>query len=68
MTKTIDDLKLLQADLMARRRSDAYAINDAGDVEQIKKVVQVHLAIEAIDKVIKEIEGERKPEMGAMVT
>ena len=60
MSKTIDDLKALRAELVERRRKEAYYIGGAHHDERIALVAQVHLAIEAIDAVI--AEGGDQPE------
>ncbi|MET4701925.1 hypothetical protein ABIE65_004974 [Constrictibacter sp. MBR-5] len=61
MLKTIDDLKTLRAELVERRREEAYRIGSAQHDEGIEKAGQVHLAIEAIDAVIAEGEDQREP-------
>jgi len=54
--KTVDDLKELRASLVQLRRKEAYLLSDDPS-RGIEKLVQVHLAIEAMDAVI-EGEGE----------
>ena len=55
-SKTVDDLKELRASLTQLRRKEAYLLSDDPSTG-IEKLVQVHLAIEAMDAVI-EGEGE----------
>jgi hypothetical protein len=54
--KTVDDLKELRASLVQLRRKETYLLSDDPSTG-IEKLVQVHLAIEAMDAVI-EGEGE----------
>jgi hypothetical protein len=56
--KTIEDLKALRDELVESRRREAYRISGAGHDEQIGKLVQTHLAIEALDTVILLGDGE----------
>ena len=53
-TKTIADLTKLRAELVDRRRQEAYGIGGPHDDEIIEKVAYVHLAIQAVDAVIQE--------------
>ena len=53
-TKTVADLTKLRAELVDRRRREAYAIASPDDHETIKKLAYVHMAIQAFDAVIQE--------------
>jgi hypothetical protein len=53
-TKTIADLTKFRAELVDRRRREAYAIDNANDQERVEKLAYVHLAIQAFDAVIEE--------------
>jgi hypothetical protein len=63
MAKTIDDLRAIRAELLERRRSEAYHISGPHQEERIEKVARLHIAIDAIDAVIKE--GLDQPEADA---
>ncbi len=60
--KTIEDLKLLRAELVERRRKEAYwatatgAFNETG----LAKLIQADRAIQALDRVI--AEGQDEPD------
>ena len=54
VTKTIADLRKLRAELVDRRRQEAYGIDGSNQDERIERVAHVHLAIQAIDSVIEE--------------
>jgi hypothetical protein len=60
--KNVEDLKALRAELIVRRRKEAYWLAAQGPLgdERIAKLTHVHLAIEAVDQVIEE--GEEEPE------
>ena len=60
-SKTVDDLKELRASLTQLRRKEAYLLSDDPSTG-IEKLVQVHLAIEAMEAVI-EGEGEAPAEL-----
>ncbi|MCK0196887.1 hypothetical protein MWN34_08165 [Ancylobacter sp. 6x-1] len=60
MTKTIEDLKNLRANLVERRRKEAYRIGSDHHDDGIVTVAHIQLAIEAIDAVI--AEGAEEPE------
>jgi hypothetical protein len=53
-TKTIAHLTKLRAELVDRRRQEAYWIDGPHHDERIEKVAYVHLAIQAVDAVIQE--------------
>lgn len=67
MGKTIDDLTALRAELVERRRKETYWIGGAHHDDRIEKVVQVHLAIEAIDAVIAEGKDEPETDVSAFI-
>lgn len=58
--KTIEDLKKLRAELIERRRQEAYWVAGPHHNERIEKLIQVHTAIAALDAVI--AEGKDEPE------
>jgi len=60
--KTIEDLKLLRADLIERRRREAYWATAAGAFNEtgLAKLIQADRAIQALDTVI--AEGKDEPE------
>ncbi|QRM32759.1 hypothetical protein [Microvirga sp. VF16] len=58
--KTVEDLKKLRAELVERRRQEAYWVGGPHHDDRIQKLVQVHTAIEALDAVI--AEGEDEPD------
>lgn len=53
-TKTVANLTKLRAELVDRRRREAYAIDGPDDHETIEKLAYLHLAIQAFDAVIEE--------------
>jgi hypothetical protein len=53
-TKTIADLTKLRAELVDRRRREAYAVDGPNHDERIEKLAYVHLAILAFDAAIEE--------------
>ena len=63
MEKTIEDLKKMRDRLVYRRRRGVYDVGNPHDPDPIEKVVQAHLAIQAIDAVI--AEGEDQPDVVA---
>jgi hypothetical protein len=65
--KTIDDLKSLRAELIERRRTEAYWIGGPHHDERIEKVVQVHLVIAALDAVIEGGEDEPETDVSGMI-
>ncbi len=67
MGKTVEDLKALRAELVERRRKEAYLIGSAHHDERIEKLVQVHLAIEAIDAVIADGKDEPDTDVSAFI-
>lgn len=68
MAKTIEDLKTLRAQLVGRRRKEVYWIGGPHHDDRIAKVVQVHLAIEAIDTVISEGKDEPEADLSGSIT
>ena len=58
--KTVDDLRALRDELIVRRRTEAYSLAALGTMGDVASLTRVHLAIEALDQVIKE--GEEEPE------
>jgi len=54
MSKTIPDLKALRAELVNRRRQEAYWIRGPQHDERLQKIAHVHLAIAALDAVMAE--------------
>ena len=58
--KNVEDLKALRAELIVRRRREAYLATHHPSDERIATLTYVHLAIEALDRVIDE--GEPEPE------
>ena len=67
MGKTVEDLKSLRAELIERRRKETYWIGGAHDDDRIGKVVTAHLAIQAIDAVIAEGEGEPETDISGFI-
>ena len=50
--KTVEDLKVVRAELVERRRREAESLGGADDSGRLDKLVQLHQAIEALDAVI----------------
>lgn len=67
MGKTIDDLKALRAELVERRRKETYWIGGPYHDDRIEKVIQVHLAIAALDAVITEGKDETESDVSGMI-
>lgn len=59
MENSIEDLKKLREELAERRRKEVYWIHNAFNHDRLEKTAQVELAIQAIDAVIAEGEGEQ---------
>jgi hypothetical protein len=57
-TKTTADLRKLRAELVDRRRQEAYGIDGPNHDERIQKLAYVHLAILAFDAAIEEGWGD----------
>jgi hypothetical protein len=58
--KTVQDLKALQIELFERRYKEAYRWANTHQDKDMERLVLVHLAIEALEKVI--AEGKDGPE------
>lgn len=58
-TKTVSDLKKLREELVDRRRLEAYGIGGPDHDQGIQKVAYLHLAIQALEKVIEEGWGDQ---------
>jgi hypothetical protein len=60
--KTVEDLKALRADLIERRRKEAYWATASGAFNEtgLAKLIQADRAIQALDAVI--AEGKDEPE------
>jgi hypothetical protein len=54
MAKTVGDLKAVRAELVERRRLEAYLLGGASHDERIKLLASLQMAIQAIDAVIAE--------------
>jgi hypothetical protein len=54
LVKSVGDLKAIRAELVQRRRLEAYLLGDESHDERIKLLASVHMAIEAMDAVIAE--------------
>lgn len=67
MGRTIGDLKVLRAELVERRRKEAYWIHGAYHEDRLAKIVDIHTAITAIDAVIDEGQDEPESEGGYMI-
>jgi hypothetical protein len=62
--KTVEDLKGLRSKLVERRRHEAYGVGSEFR-HDLEELVQVHLAIEALDAVIET--GADEPERGPLI-
>jgi hypothetical protein len=63
--KTVEDLKELRSKLVERRRHEAYGVGSEFSRHDLEELVQVHLAIEALDAVIET--GADEPERGPLI-
>jgi hypothetical protein len=67
MGKTVKALEALRAELVERRRQEAYAIGGAYHNDRIMNAIQMHLAIEVLDAVIAEGKDEAEFDASAAI-
>jgi hypothetical protein len=54
MSGTLEDVKALRAELAARRRDEALWLSTEKNRERVERLVELHFAIEALDRVLAE--------------
>ncbi len=64
MSGSLEDVKALRAELASRRRDEAFWLSTERNRERVEKLVELHLAIEALDRVVGE---EGPPDPKAMI-
>jgi hypothetical protein len=65
--RKVEDLRALRNELVERRRQEAYGVSGAQHHDRIEKLVQVHLAIEALDAVIEEGKDAPETDVNSMI-